>query len=410
MSIRTIGLSGFIILVGVSVLYLIPPFSIDFAGRRYFYEGLPSLFDPRSLQLNIDSSGNTNSYKYVVKTVSIPDSKNDVHRLVARDLHIFEERLRNYVGNNFEIRTDIGRNEVTLTFLLNKSLEQSTNLLTSTNADFEIRTLKTVTASESQDEGSAPQYETFNLQRNDFGFAELLEQQSASNLSKYDIALPLSLLITPEKINLIRNQLNKPLQVSVAGSEWQAYFDYNQNYVPTRLILTSIPNRAQATLIKGFLNTEPTNLAYNLEAVYYVEYKWYQSLIPYVVMIIVVILAVLLDYWRYKSISKTRIFSILGLTLICLASVKFLNQTFSVTTSLILCIPLIFVILSTHYIYIFSFIGLLSFIKLLTLLKGFDISMASMVLMVVFTIFLYLANYINFVRRHVSSKINPTTI
>ncbi|GIW57066.1 MAG: hypothetical protein KatS3mg083_011 [Candidatus Dojkabacteria bacterium] len=410
MTIRNIGLIAFVILVCLSVLYLVPTFSIDFAGRRYFYEGLPSLFDARSLQLNIDSAGNTDGYKYVVKSASIPDSKQDVHLLVARDLHIFEERLRNYVGNNFEIRTDIGSNDVTLTFLLNKSLEQSTNLLTSTNADFEIRTLKTVTTSESQSEGSSPQYETLNLQRNDFGFAELLERESVGNVSQYEIALPLSLLITPEKIDLIRNQLNKPLQVSVAGSEWQAYFDYNQNYVPTRLILTSIPNRAQATLIKGFLNTEPTNLAYNLEGVYYVEYQWYQSLIPYAVMIIAVICAFLLDYWRYKRISKTRIFFILGLTLICLAAVKFFNQTFSVTTALILSIPLIFIILSTHYIYLFYFIGLISFIKLLTLLKGFDISMVSMVLILVFTIFLYLANYINVVRKHVSSKINPTTV
>lgn len=409
MTIRNIGLIAFVILVGLSVLYLVPTFNIDFAGRRYFYEGLPSLFDARSLQLNIDSAGNTDGYKYVVKSASIPDSKQDVHLLVARDLHIFEERLRNYVGNNFEIRTDIGSNDVTLTFLLNKSLEQSTNLLTSTNADFEIRTLKTVTTSESQSEGSSPQYETLNLQRNDFGFAELLERQSVGNVSQYEIALPLSLLITPEKIDLIRNQLNKPLQVSVAGSEWQAYFDYNQNYVPTRLILTSIPNRAQATLIKGFLNTEPTNLAYNLEGVYYVEYQWYQSLIPYAVMIIAVILAFLLDYWRYKRTSKTRIFFILGLTFICLAAVKFFNQTFSVTTALILSIPLIFIILSTHYIYLFYFI-LISFIKLLTLLKGFDISMVSMVLILVFAIFLYLANYINVVRKHVPSKINPTTV
>ncbi len=393
MFVRNIGLFMFTIFVGLSVLYLIPPFTFDFNGKRYVYEGLPTLVDARSYELNIDTAGNTGTYKYIVKSVSAPSSKEELHSLVAKDLQIFEERLRNYVGNNFEIRSDIQDGGVTYTFLLNKSLEQSTNLLTSTNSDFEIRALKTVNTVDSTNQNSTPQYETLNLQRNDFGFAELLDRQSTNNFARYEVALPLSLFISPDKINFIREKLNTALQVSVAGSEWQAYFDYNQSYVPTRLVLTGIPNRAQAILIRGFLNTEPTSLSYNLESVHYVEYKWYRTLLPYMLMTLAMIVALVIDFVKNRSVAKLRIFPIFGLMLILLASLKLLNQTLSVTVALMVASAVILTILSTSYVYLLYFFGLVSFIKLLTLLKGWDVSMLTMVILVIFTILLSLVNY-----------------
>lgn len=389
---KIVFLNLFCLLVATCVLYIIPPFNFDYEGKRYIYTSLPNPFDERGNKLNFVSSQITPEYQYTIKSVSTPGNIRDTNSLSAKDIKILEQRLQNYVGNNFEIRSNVYAEEVKYIVYLNKSLDQSTNLLTATNSDFEVQSAK-FQSFNSSDPNAEPEYEKIDLKREDFGFAELIPTVNNDGTIRYDLRMPLSLLLGPDKIKLITDKVASQLKIIVATKDYQGYFNYNQQGIPTHLVLVGLSSRSEGVIVRAFLNTAPTNMAYELQETKFVD----NSIRSYIVLGIIalfLVISFLVSYFKYKRISIHKALVLLGLITIYIASMKLLNQSVSLISVLFIAIPVIFAIFQMKNIYFIFLIGIIFILKLLGLLNGFDITSLGVFLITVFTFFIALTNYL----------------
>jgi hypothetical protein len=390
---KHIFISLFVLLSATSTLYLIPSFNFEYNEERYVFENYPSPFDSGYINLDFNLPLALNRYKTTIESVNAIEDRNELNKLVARDRDILSKRLQFVFGQNYELVTITRDNKVRFEVYTQDKIF-SPDILTNSNEVFEVS--KTATSAEvtlDNESQSTPEREIIKLNRTDFGFADIASINSAEGV-KYIIRMPLSLLLGPDKLKLINDNIFSELSITTANDEYQARLEYSQTFVATHLTITGIGSLAEARYLQAMLNTEPYSLSYNSSQNLYLSTNRNQ-IIALISLISIFIVAGMVVAYLYKlkiSLNKTLIG--FGLTIVFFASLKFFAIGVSLAIILTSLILLLFTILSTKQAFYYIFLIALLVLSLLGFLPGMGISIPTMIIITVYGFFMYLTNYI----------------
>lgn len=389
---KNILLSLLVLLFASSVLYLVPSFSYVYNNKRYSFDNYSSPFNSSYKNLKIKIPRLTEYYVYKMESATKVDKQEDWNNLVSKDQRILEQRLESVIGNNFELKARNNDGKVEFTLYSNERLASST-IFTSTNSTFAVKVPKAST-DPNADSSTTTETETLNLKREDFGFAEVIPTTSQDGTAQFGLRMPLGLLLTPEKINLITERIGTQLKIEVGDNEYQGYIDYNQAGTPTNLVLSGITTQEEALYVKAFLNTDPYNLAYTLGTIQLFGLSNSKLILFLAILIGIIIIAIIANLYTSKDFSLRKCLLIIMILTIFVASLKFFGTPLTLGSIVIMWIFALFSIFNLKPIfYIVTLLSLL-LLKGLGVLNGVDISTSAMLMAILFSLFIWSTNYV----------------
>jgi len=392
---KNIFLSLLVLLFASSVLYLVPSFSYVYQEKRYSFENFPSPFDQYKKDLEIKIPRLSETYIYKMESSTKVEKPEDWNNLVSKDQRILEQRLDTVLANNYEIEIKKIDNKAVYAIYSNTRLA-STNILTNTNSIFAIKSPKNQTNQTELPTDNEETDKTLDLKREDFGFAEIIPTTSKDGSTQSGIRMSLGLFLTPEKIKLISDKIGTQLKIEVGDTEYQGFIDYNQAGTPTNLIISGITTKEEASYVKAFLNTSQYNLAYNLGGIEKAVVNQNKIIIFIGLILGTLIIAIVLNKLTINNFNTKKGLLIFILITIFAASLKLFAIPLTLPSIIILIIIFLFTVYKLKTFYYLGLLVTLGTIKAFGILNGFDLSGSAAVLLILFSIFIWLTNYVEF--------------
>lgn len=389
---KHIALVLLILLVITSILYLIPNFKIDFQGKTYTFQNFPSSIDKAYENLKVNIPGLNDTYITVIESETSAANDNEWSGLASRDQKTLEQRLETVLGNDFELRMDKADQKVRFTLTSTEKIYDS-SLLTAKNDIFEIASVSAAAATD-QTEQPTQQKTPIDLKREDFGYAEVVKEQSQQGQLQYAVRMPLSLILGPDKIQLINNNLFSQITVNVAGQEYTGNFDYNTTGVATHLKLSGLSTINQANTVKAFLNTPALALSYQIKERDYAFLSVNKVYTSLGLVLVLVALAALINRFTVKNLSWKKALLILAIVIIYFAALKLFAIEITLTTILLILTTVILTLFNSRSEYYLALFSVLLITKIIGFLPSFDISIPSLLITTLFASIIWLTNYV----------------
>lgn len=366
------------LLIFLGLFYLLGTFQIKLFDYWLIYESWNSEIKLNK-QLRFATPNVTSSYVYVLKTEVTNKDHIEMFYQAFQDAEILRRRLKGYLGDSFEVRSDILKEgKIYHRVYLNNSLDEYGTLLTALNQKFEIKKASNLDFSLEQ---NSQESEVLDLQRSDFGLAEVMKIASSET---YYVRLPLSYLISYEKIKYIQERLAQRFSMEVGGFETVVYFDYTDNNAPTGLLLGGLKNKSQADFVKSLLNSGPVNFSYTIESIYYQNKSDFYQILSYSVTLLVLIFVFiyLIKIAKKRHVLKLNFYLYSALIfVISVALLKLFDLSISIFFINVLATILVLAFHNLGFILtlVLSFILLLTY--LMTILHGLDINILGLLIM-----------------------------
>ncbi len=383
----------FILLIAISVLYLIPGFSLEYKNQRYTFSNYPSLINKSYDNIKVNIPGITETYITSIESVNQISNDNEWSQLLSRDQKTLEHRLEAVYGNAYELRLDKKDNKARFT-IKSDDIVFDDKLLTTSNSVFEIYSVNTAAASINPNSQSEPTKTVLNLQRDDFGFAEVVTTASNSPQSQHSVRIPLGLLMGPNKIKLIGDNLFAQLSITTSYGEYSGKFDYNQSGTATHLVITGINSKSEAQYLRSLLNTPSYKLSYtSLGSEFNTTGK--KLLLGLTALILAsFVFAAILNRYTVNNLSIRKVLLMTGLILIYFGVVKLFAFELTLALLILLSIIIIFTLFNTRFEYYIALLTILFLLKLLGFLPGFEINIWNLLILSLFTLFIWTTNYV----------------
>lgn len=390
--IKRILLSLLVLLFVSSCLYLVPSFDFVYSDKRYLFQNFPSPFNQYEKDLKIRIPRLSETYVYKIESSVKLEKPEDWNNLVSKDQRILEQRLENVLGNNYEIEIKKIDNKAQFTVYTNTRLS-SPNILTNPNSVFAIKTLDNQAL---HSESSSIGEKTLDLEREDFGFAEIISTNSVDASNQSVIRMPLGLFLVPEKIKLMSDNIGNQLNIEVAGNIYQGFIDYNQTGIPTNLVISGIASNEQAKHLKAFLNTPQYSLTYNFIGTEKILFN-INKILTFIGLILgIIILAVVINRLTVNNFNAKKGLLILCSIAVFLAALKFFVIPLTFASIIIMVTISLFSIYNLHAIYYIGLLATFAALKAFGILNGFDLSGRATILLIIFCVFIWLTNYVSY--------------
>jgi hypothetical protein len=371
---RYLSFTALFLITLVSILYIIPSRNALRGDKYYFFHNLPSAFGEKSQNLRIRIPGVSETFKYQIESL-LPVNKSDWNDKVYADQKTVEARLKSFLADNFEVRVEKVNDRALFTIYTLNSLGSYTNILNSVNNDFKITVeTPTITADQTSTTQSGSQEKTLNLTRSDFDYADInvttasSTDTSGSNV-KFEVHLPIGLLVGAEKINLLKAQALNGSQIDlyIGGRKYQGGFLPNSNGSITDLVINSVTSLDEAAILQTFLNTSSLKQEYTQKNSSSIGYK--NGKLKFIAFIILLIIgAIILNKFTIDTISIKKLSLIFAFTMIGFGVSKLFGLTIGLGYTIVLTTLIIFTLFNTRFIYISGLFGILLLIKVMGLL------------------------------------------
>ncbi len=388
---------GFILLVGISVAYVLPSETFSSDNSFYYFNNFPSPVDKSERDVNIQIPGVTPTYSYSVISKSEVENDAEWNKLVAEDRKTLERRVESFVGTNYELQVTRHERKAKFEIFLLDSLGPNTDILTSTNSTFTVSVVETASATiEGQETPSEPEQTEINLQRSDFGAAEIIpvEDQQNPGQVNFQVRLPVG-IVGPSKIDVMNQNIFSQLTIFTGDQEFGGQFQSNQQTSRTvnYLVLGPFQNPDQAAAVATFLNTGSYQLGYELSETR-LETRGYGYLYLLAVIVIVFLLCVMYRVLVLKERVLYTVSILLGSLAVIVAATKLLSIDITLGYILILTIVAVFGLLKVKTIYFITLGSILFTLKLLGYLYFFSVSWPALTFLFVASLVLWSIKYV----------------
>jgi hypothetical protein len=379
----------------LSILYLIPSFTIKYNNKFYYFNNFPSLGNSSNRDLVIDIPKFSETFRYEIESVNEITSDEEWNRLVSDDQKTLERRVESYLeSNNYEIRLDKNNNRAVFSIFTTKNIGANTIVFTQNNSEFRVTSTEAaVTATQDPSQLSDANKTDLKLGRGDFGIADIKtvpDQQS--NQLTYQVRLPLG-IVGPEKIKTINEKVFSTINITVGGKEYQANFLTNTNNVVTHLVITGVESVDEAFAVKTFLNTDPYKLGYEFNRAEVISPKYGVYKLAGLVILFFVS-GYLISRFLFAQISLQKLMLILGVMTTGLGFSKLIGVDITNGYVLLLAMVGLMSLLNVRNVYFITIAVVLLLIRLLGYLYFLQLTPLSVIVIIVISLLIWGINYV----------------